>query len=70
MLFRCRRQFPELGNPSIMVIDQDRVPKRLDGVVSDHCVSGDDNADFTFAPALVEVDESGGGDATGTLWVI
>ena len=42
------------SNSPIVVIDQDGIAECFDGIVGDHRVPGDDDADLAFAPALVQ----------------
>ena len=40
----------------VVVVTEDGVPVRFDGVVGDHLVAANYNADVAFAPALVQAD--------------
>ena len=64
MRLRYFNHFPILGYSTIVIIAENGIAKCFDGVVGYHRVAGDDHADFTLAPALVEVFVGFCGDAT------
>jgi hypothetical protein len=47
--------FAERGDAIVVVVAQNRVSEGFDGVLADHHVAGNDDADGAFAPALVEM---------------
>lgn len=57
----------ELGDPAVVVVDQNGVPIGLDRIVSKHCVAADDDPDIALSPPSIQVNVLGAGHAPGGL---